>query len=217
MNSDLLSQGKIIAERGWSKAMIEKLLGSPDKLQENPYYRSAAPMRMYSIERVQKVEASPEYQALLEKRQKRGQIGRAAADRKRAELRAEVESYDISLPAFALEDLAKRAAENYISHQIDIAEMRANRRGQFSELPDFDFKFKPWDEPDSFRDRCSVNFLRHCCTHYEKYLALLTRRIGKDEAYMLLNERIGKMISNQYPMLANAVSEQLRRKREGAA
>ena len=38
--------------------MIVKLLGDPDKTARNPHYRSAAPMKLYLVKRVESVEVS---------------------------------------------------------------------------------------------------------------------------------------------------------------
>ena len=33
---------------GWTRGLIDKLLGEPDKLARNPHYATAAPMRLYA-------------------------------------------------------------------------------------------------------------------------------------------------------------------------
>jgi hypothetical protein len=35
---------------GWTRRLIDTLLGEPDKLARNPHYASAAPMRLYLLE-----------------------------------------------------------------------------------------------------------------------------------------------------------------------
>jgi hypothetical protein len=52
---------------GWTRRLIDRLLGEPDKLARNPHYASAAPMRLYLLERVAEVEQTPEYQRALAK------------------------------------------------------------------------------------------------------------------------------------------------------
>src|SRR4051812_766800 len=41
--------------RGWSPAMIRRLVGEPDRLAPNPRARSAAPARLYAVERVEAI------------------------------------------------------------------------------------------------------------------------------------------------------------------
>jgi hypothetical protein len=64
---------------GWTRRLIDQLLGEPDKLARNPHYASAAPMRLYLIERVAEVEQTPEYQIALAKLGPRREAAKAAA------------------------------------------------------------------------------------------------------------------------------------------
>ncbi len=64
-----------LKERGWTEAMIRDLLGKPDALRDNPYYKSADPMRLWRLQRVEAVEATPEFA----QRQARAAGQRAAA------------------------------------------------------------------------------------------------------------------------------------------
>ena len=41
--------------------MIRDLLGKPDALRDNPHYKSADPMRLWQLQRVEAVEATPEF------------------------------------------------------------------------------------------------------------------------------------------------------------
>ena len=50
-----------LKERGWTEAMIRDLLGKPDTLRDNPHYKSADPMRLWRLQRVEAVEATPEF------------------------------------------------------------------------------------------------------------------------------------------------------------
>jgi hypothetical protein len=56
-----------ILERAWTRTMIDALLGEPDEEWENPYYRSAAPCRMYLRTRLEATEATPDFTERLEK------------------------------------------------------------------------------------------------------------------------------------------------------
>ena len=47
---------RLISERGWTKGLINDLLGKPDVLVDNPHYKSAAPMRLYFLDRVKHIE-----------------------------------------------------------------------------------------------------------------------------------------------------------------
>lgn len=47
---------RLISERGWTKGLINELLGEPDLFVDNPHYKSAAPMRLYFLDRVKHIE-----------------------------------------------------------------------------------------------------------------------------------------------------------------
>ena len=51
-----ITQTRLISERGWTKGLISELLGEPDVFLDNPHYKSAAPMRLYFLDRVKHIE-----------------------------------------------------------------------------------------------------------------------------------------------------------------
>jgi hypothetical protein len=64
-----------LKRRGWTEAMISRLLGTPDERQPNPYYPSAGtPMRLYLSPRVEAAEASPEFRQWSERNRARRQL-----------------------------------------------------------------------------------------------------------------------------------------------
>jgi hypothetical protein len=50
-----------LRERGWTEAMIRDLLGKPDLRVDNPNYSTAAPMRLWRLQRADAAEATPEF------------------------------------------------------------------------------------------------------------------------------------------------------------
>ena len=72
-----------LSERGWTEAMIRDLLGEPDLLADNPHYKSAAPMRLWRLQRAEAAEATPEF-AVRKERAERACVaaGKAAETRK---------------------------------------------------------------------------------------------------------------------------------------
>jgi hypothetical protein len=72
-----------LKERGWTEAMIRDLLGDPDLYVDNPHYRSAAPMRLWRLQRAEAIEASPEFAVRRERAERqRAAAGKAAETRK---------------------------------------------------------------------------------------------------------------------------------------
>jgi hypothetical protein len=56
-----------LKERGWTEAMIRDLLGEPDLLTDNPHYKSAAPRRLWRLQKAEAAEASPEFTSRRER------------------------------------------------------------------------------------------------------------------------------------------------------
>jgi hypothetical protein len=50
-----------LAKNGWTKPMIDLLLGEPDKLAPNPHNVSGSQMRLYLVERVLKIQNTPAF------------------------------------------------------------------------------------------------------------------------------------------------------------
>ena len=51
-----------LKDRGWTTALIRDFLGEPDWLVKKPHYSTAAPIRLYALERVEKAENNPHWQ-----------------------------------------------------------------------------------------------------------------------------------------------------------
>lgn len=66
-----------LKERGWTDTMIKKFLGTPDATKVNPFYSSAAPMGLYDVKRVKKVERTKAFKEAMEKSEAR----KAAAEK----------------------------------------------------------------------------------------------------------------------------------------
>jgi hypothetical protein len=56
-----------IKDRGWTNTLITRFLPVPDEMRPNPHYRSAAPMKLYSLDRVISVEGSAGFRPFADK------------------------------------------------------------------------------------------------------------------------------------------------------
>jgi hypothetical protein len=56
-----------LKERGWTESMIRDLLGEPDVLTDNPHYKTAAPRRLWRLQKAEAAEASPEFASRRER------------------------------------------------------------------------------------------------------------------------------------------------------
>lgn len=76
--------------RGWTAGMIRRLLGEPDLRRANPLSRTAPPIRLYSVERVEAAERSAEFRAVSAVAARRSAAVREAASRRRREVLARI-------------------------------------------------------------------------------------------------------------------------------
>lgn len=167
--------------------MIAKLLGDPDQTKQNPHYRKAPPMKLYSPDRVEKAEATDTFCALKEAAQRRSKVGKRTATRRRNALLAEVQAEPLpTLPELTQQALTHRACAAYNAMWWD--------RGDYSKHA------SPHDDAH-FLCRISRNYARHCLTQYETRLEKLTGKIGKAEAYGIIKDRINEAIDLAYPWL----------------
>lgn len=185
--------------RGWTPALIQALLGEPDLLRDNPHYRSAAPMRLYALGRVEQVEASDAYLQAVAQSATRRQGARQAAQTKRRTLLEAVEALQIRVPVVEPAALVERACQHF------------NRRQAAREWDDWTAPATPDSDP-AFLARITVNYLRHGLTTYERDLEQVWGKVGVREAYVQINTKVYAAIAAAYPSLAEECQRQLARK-----
>lgn len=185
--------------RGWTPALISTFLGAPDLVRDNPHYRSAAPMRLYALARVEAVEATDAYQQAVQATAARRLGARQAAQTKRAQLLAAVAALEIRVPVYEQAALTRAACEHY------------NRRQAEREWEDWTEPATPDSHPD-FLARITVNYLRHALTAYEGELEAIYGKVGVREAYLAINRKLYAQIAAAYPTLAEECQRQLARK-----
>jgi hypothetical protein len=69
-----------LKERGWTESMIRDFLGKPDLRVDNPHYKSAAPMRLWRLQRAEAIEVTPEFAAARERAGRRCAAAAQAAE-----------------------------------------------------------------------------------------------------------------------------------------
>jgi len=72
-----------LRERGWTEAMIKDLLGDPDVYADNPHYKSAAPMRLWRLQKAEAAEALPEFASRRERAERQCAAAAKAAGTRR--------------------------------------------------------------------------------------------------------------------------------------
>ena len=178
--------------RGWTESMIKQYLGEPDELKPNPYYKSAAPMRLYNLKRVEKVEKSKKFieaKAAADRRKESAAKGVATKVDKAIQYAKTVK---IEVPIIDYDTLVKHACRHYNDwHECD-------RNG----MPNLDFiPADPKHSDPEFLHRITINYLRHECTSYDDELDKLFGKTGTHEAHQILQRRINKEIRATYPQM----------------
>ncbi|WP_246203312.1 hypothetical protein [Streptomyces tailanensis] len=192
--------------RGWTGAMVHRLLGAADRLSANPRVRDAPQVRLYGLERVEAAERSAEFRAAADSSGRRSEAVRAAVWRRREETMERIRSEPIEVPRLDPGRLALRAMEH---------KARKERGAEWSRYGDGDRLARPpGDTPDtpgtpvdrSSLDPWKVDYLLHRLSHHDRLLHGLPghgRNSGHAEALTLLRQRICTAIAEAYPALAH--------------
>lgn len=186
-----IARATVKKERGWTELLLKRFLKAPDLIVDNPHYKSSPPMRLYSIVRLQAIEATPEFKVMMESANGRKKKANKAVDTKRNRIMAHVNALKIDVPEMAEEELKKRAVKSY----NDFKERKA------MDHDDWEFEPATVDADDAFLNRISLNYLRHHCTRYENELRNIFGKVGVDQAYEILKEKINNAILEKYPFL----------------
>lgn len=188
----------VLAERGWTPAAIKRFLGDPDRTASNPVYRSAAPMRLFSLARAVAAEDTDEWRHWRDLAVQRSARGRAVAETKRAALLAEVAKLNIRVPVLDMDVLAEQAVE----HRNLMNEDWADRRGYDPEPATVDGV-----DPATLHRWC-VNYLRHARTVYDAALSGLYAKVGRAAATDAIRDRVYAAIADAYPVLVDEARRQ---------
>jgi hypothetical protein len=209
--SEYITPARLKGERDWTDGLIKRFLGEPDETAPNPHYRSGPPMRLYSIDRVNKVEATTEFQDALAGKATSRKASKATAERKRVDLAAAIERVTVVVPKLTIAELRKRAVKHY--------NLLWEERGKY------DKRASESDDP-AFLDRIAYNCLRHDLVrivvadddqvYRDDLIASLKGRVGKNDAYDALWDKVSEAVVDVYPELADAVRDADRRREDAA-
>ncbi|MFE9766408.1 hypothetical protein ACFYPC_18070 [Streptomyces sp. NPDC005808] len=98
--------------RGWTGAIVHRLLGPPDRLSVDPRRRSAPHTRLYRVERVEAAERSEIFRSVADTAARRSDLVRAALERRRQEVLERIRVEPIEVPRLDPGKLALRAMEH---------------------------------------------------------------------------------------------------------
>jgi len=186
-----------LKKRGWTGAMIEEFLGSPDILVRNPVVRSGAPMCLYANSRIDAIESSESFAQRKIIRELRGKIQKKISEQKKGELLAWVNALDIQVRFYTKKSLLfEDAIRHYNNRSLD-------RENVLSHVGH-------WSSCDvEFLHRITVNFLRHQGTSYEEKLDEIFGKTGVNAAYIAIKKKVLEAIAKEYLFLAEECKRQM--------
>ena len=177
-----------LRERGWTDAMIRDYELEPDKTVSNPHYKCAGDMKLYKIERLEKIESEEWFKKRYEQSRKRSASARKAArevaDRKFKETMDFIDSIEIKMPNWSKEVMFENAIEHY--------NMLWRYRGKDKYI--YDYR----DLDTETLERLTANFVRHGLTDYDYVLSQLFNCVGVSAAHSILQERINTLVHEKY-------------------
>lgn len=186
----VLTTSQVLA-RGWTKGLVRKFLGEPDRRDRNQRYPGGPRLRQYYLTRVEDAEKSAEFVAAKAVADRRSLARRRIAEAKRVELLKSVAALTLTVPIMNEQELLHRAISNCRQN----FEMRGISLGHHS---------------GSNLIRCiQVSYLRHEQAEYDSHIATVTGKIGARDAKRAILVKVHTAISKVYPRLKSECDRQL--------
>ena len=153
------------------------------------------------LSRVEAAERSPEYLAFVAGNAGRRSGAKKAVETKREQLLKDLAGWKIVLRAKPYETVVDAAIRSYNRFHEDLYYDRGHR-----------YEPAARDSSLEFLQRITVNHLRHNLSNYDSRLEALFGKVGKQEAYQILNRKIYAKIAEEYPLLQGECERQMQRK-----
>lgn len=170
-----------VKQMGFSDKLISLLLPEPE-LVDNPYYKSAAPMKLWNKENVEEAMKRDEYINYQEKRKKR----QAAAEERRKQKKD-------------LYDAVQQSLERIVVEVIPFDKLKQRVLW---------FNFRNKTNENTIR-RWMVNYVKYKMTHYNDELLEIAEKTKNYDAYILLQTTILSKIAEAYPELKGECMQQI--------
>jgi hypothetical protein len=194
MTKEFITKTDLISIRKWTERLIKKYMPVPDAIKNNPHFRRASEMKLYKISRVESIEKKELFLIDFQKTTLRRKSSSKMVRTKKDNLLIQISELPISVEIIPRNELVPLVLDDY------------NDRNYYKDY----LTFRDLDQ--STLERLTVNYIRHRLTSYNRCLDLIFSKVGKEDGYRLLNERIYKSISESYPDLTGECALQLRRK-----
>jgi len=177
-----------IKDRGWTDTMVKKLLPEP-RLQTNPVYKTAPPMKLWKAELIEAVEQTDEFKELFAKAEKRRASSDKAFDTKYDDLMKIVEKKIKNIKIRKIDD-------------SDLIEYALNMKDEEFRRRNIDYAGLSREDIDEHIDRWVVNVIRHELSNYDRELETMKGKVGISDAYYKYRNAVLDEIAKIYPKYA---------------
>ena len=175
-------------ERGWTDSMIRKLLSNVDyELVENPFYRKAAPMSLYSMKDITRIERTKKFKELKEKADRRRVSSKKAIETKTKNTIALSDDLSIEVERIEIDELREITLEEKQYWYIELNIRDGGDRSAYS-------------APKDDVDRWMVNFIRHNLSNYDEELERISGKVGVRQGYWHYKEKLAEEMKKAYEM-----------------
>ena len=173
----MITPSTILSRLGWSKTILNNLLGEPDKRRKQ--LGRSNYLCLYLLERVEAAEKSEQFLNAQTALSIRKLSAQKAVETKVAKLMHAVSLMKISV--CKIKDVESHAIEAF----------NANRRN--------DEYWASTDSDKAFLDRITVNFIRHELTEYDYSLLEVAGKTGVTNAVDAIRNKVYSAIADEYP------------------
>lgn len=191
-----------LRDRGWTDAMISRFLPECDREANNPHYRCAPSMKLYSVSRVETIEASGDFLEVLQKSCIRKERLARAAIEKKQRMTAYASTVDLGIPLMGRDDVLDAALATYNGLMDDLLTVFGH-----SGIPE---GYSPLtrDADPVFLASLSRSYLR---SQAKDFRSRIIRNYGVkmvDEALAIIGSRISLKIDMLHPWIDDTLKDQ---------
>lgn len=186
-----------LKNRGWTNSIIKKMDLQADKQAQNPYYKKAAPVKLFLVDRIEDLENSEQFIALITKSKPRKEAAKNAVDTKIVNLFAYIENVPVIVEYVSEPELTYYAISAYNNWQCNRPSVvNGNNDGNHANI----------NSDKAFLARIRTNYIRHNLTNYDSILAKIGGKVGISEVYPELKKRVMARIDAESTSHAKAMS-----------
>lgn len=185
----------LIGKRGWTRSLATKLLQNADyKVVDNPRYKCAAPMTLYYLEDIKRIEKTKKFKELKEKADKRKVSAKKAVETKINTAVAIADKFSITVERIDLDKLRTFAIED--------------KQAWYDMQWSYDYEPKDaYYAPEQVVKRWMVNYIRHNLSHYDEELENLMGRTGKYAGYVHYKIKLAEEMKKIYPEIKKEIDQ----------